>query len=448
MLGLVDLSRKLARGTLTSRRLVEDCFARIDAPEGQGANTYLTVYRDAALALADHVDKARANGWPVPRFAGIPLSIKDLFDVAGEVTRAGSRVLDNEPPATQDAVIVQRLRAAGFIVLGKVNMTEFAYSGLGINPHFGTPLAPFEREVGRIPGGSSSGGAVSVADEMAAGTIGTDTGGSCRIPAAFCGIVGFKPTSTRVSKDGVIPLSTSLDSVGPLASSVSCAAVLDAVLAGGAGEDVESFPEGGLRIGVLDNYVTDEVDDAVGAAFSAALTRLSQRATRVAPVTLGCLEELPDIYRQGGLAAAESFAWHRRFLATRKDLYDPWIRTRIESGELQMASDYIEVLHRRQAIQADVANRTDRYDVLVCPTVAIIPPELAPLADPNLSGRTNLMTLRNTAVGNFLDRPSITLPCHEPGTAPVGFMLMGRHGEDRRLLSIARGLEQIVGMGA
>src|SRR5436305_7181670 len=165
------------------------------------------------------------------RYAGIPVSIKDLFDIKGQVTRAGSRALDDSPPAEADAPVVARLRRAGFVVIGRTNMTEFAYSGIGINPHFGTPKGIWQRGAGHVPGGSSSGGAVSVADGMAHAALGTDTGGSCRIPAAWNGIVGFKPTQRRVPLDGAVPLSTTLDSIGPIARTVKCCAVLDAVLA-------------------------------------------------------------------------------------------------------------------------------------------------------------------------------------------------------------------------
>ena len=317
MQNLMDLKRRLDVGKMTSRALVEQCLAKIGDSAGEGQRSFLTVYADRARDEADLVDAARGKGLALPRYAGIPLSIKDLFDCAGEVTRAGSRVLDARPPAQADADIVVALRRAGFIVIGKTNMTEFAYSGLGLNSHFGTPLNPFEREVGRIPGGSSSGGAVSVADGMVPATIGTDTGGSCRIPAAFCGIVGFKPTSRRVSKKGVFPLSESLDSVGPLASSVSCCAVLDSVLSNGPGEDEDSYPATNLCLGVVEGYVDEKLDASVASAYAATLTRLSQKGVRLKPVAIPELAELPEINRNGGLVGAEAYASHRHLLETR-----------------------------------------------------------------------------------------------------------------------------------
>lgn len=447
MSNLVDMSRKLARGKVTSRELVDRCLSAIADSEGEGSRAFLTVYEERAKAEADHIDQARTKGLHVPSFAGIPISIKDLFDVAGEVTRAGSRVLDEEAAAAVDCVVVSRLRRAGFVLLGKTNMTEFAYSGLGMNTHFGTPLNPYDRPSGRIPGGSTSGGAVSVADGMAAATIGTDTGGSCRIPAAFCGIVGFKSTSARVPRQGAFPLSKTLDSIGPLANSVSCCAVLDSVLSGGEGVDEESFPEIGLRIGVLEGYVTEKLDDHVAASYQTALARLSSRGVTLKPITINELGELPHINRNGGLVGADAYAWHRTYLESRAEHYDPWVRARFEAGKAQSAADYIELIEQRARLIAVVRKKAHMFDALALPTVQITPPTIASLSDPELSNPINLLCLRNTAVGNFLDRPAISIPCHELGTAPVGFMLMADTGQDRRLLAIARGVEYAIRSG-
>src|SRR5216683_7204062 len=223
---IAKAAAELEAGT-KSRELIEQSLARIADKSGEGGRTFLKVHAEQALAAADFYNRLRASGAAPSRFAGIPVSFKDLFDIAGDVTTAGSRVLGEAAPATRDAPAVARLRAAGFIPVGRTNMTEFAFSGIGINPHYGTPLSPYDRKSARIPGGSSSGAAVSISDGMALGAIGTDTGGSCRIPAAFCGIVGFKPTAHRVPTAGAFPLSTSLDSIGPLAATVECCATLD-----------------------------------------------------------------------------------------------------------------------------------------------------------------------------------------------------------------------------
>src|SRR6059058_2566053 len=228
---LASLADDLENGRTSARKLVDECLARIADSSGEGARTFIHVDAEAAIEAAEAMDRLReVNAAPSP-YAGIPVSIKDLFDIKGQVTRAGSRALEDSAPAKTDAAVVARLRRAGFIVIGRTNMTEFAYSGIGINPHFGTPKSAWNRSVGHVPGGSSSGAAVSIADGMAYGALGTDTGGSCRIPAAYNGIVGYKPTQSRIPLDGGVPLSSSLDSFGPLARSVGCCAVLDAVLA-------------------------------------------------------------------------------------------------------------------------------------------------------------------------------------------------------------------------
>jgi aspartyl-tRNA(Asn)/glutamyl-tRNA(Gln) amidotransferase subunit A len=444
MQNITDLSRKLRSGRLTARALVEQALARIDKAEDPRERIFLSLYREAALVEAELVDRARAAGLTLPAHAGIPIATKDLFDIAGEVTRAGSRVLDDQPPAKVDAPAMTRLRRAGFIIIGKATMTEFAYSGLGVNAHFGTPRNPRDTAVARIPGGSSSGAGVAVAADLVPAAIGTDTGGSCRVPAAFCGIVGFKPTSTRVPRAGVVPLSTSLDCIGPLATSVSCCAVLDSILSTGEAADVESMPEGGLRIAVLEGYPTERMDDAVGAARDAALTRLSGRGVRLSRVEIPELAELPTVNAKGGLVGAEAYAWHRPHLARAPELYDAWVRARFAAGKSQSAADYIDVLNHRARIRAAVATRTEAFDAILLPTVQILPPTIAELDDSDHSNATNLLCLRNTAIGNFLDLPSISIPCQSQGSLPVGLMLMGRTGEDRRLLSIARGLEHLI----
>src|SRR5215475_5871155 len=231
-----------------SRDLIEQCLARIEDRAGEGSRVYLKVHAEASRAAADYYDHLRARGAAPSPFAGIPVSIKDLFDIAGDVTTAGSTALRDAAPATRDAPSVARLRAMGFIPIGRSNMTEFAFSGLGINPHYGTPANLYDRKAARIPGGSSSGAAVSVTDGMAFCGLGTDTGGSCRIPAALCGIVGFKPTARRVPTQGAFPLSTSLDSIGPLAATVECCAVVDAVLAGEGALALPKFPLENVRL--------------------------------------------------------------------------------------------------------------------------------------------------------------------------------------------------------
>src|SRR5947209_2975274 len=278
---LASLADDLEVGRTTARALVEACLAKIADSDGEGVRAFIHVDKAAAVAAAEAMDGLRKANAAPSRFAGIPISVKDLFDIRGQVTRAGSRALEDSPPAETDAPAVARLRAAGFVVIGRTNMTEFAYSGIGINPHYGTPKSTWQRGIGHVPGGSSSGGAVAVADGMAHGALGTDTGGSCRIPAAWNGIVGFKPTQRRVPLDGAVPLSSTLDSIGPLARSVACCATMDAVLAGGSFEALQPRPVRGMRLAVPTTLVLDEADDAVVQAFERALQSLSRAGATI-----------------------------------------------------------------------------------------------------------------------------------------------------------------------
>ena len=326
-------------------------------------------------------------------------------------------------------------------------MTEFAYGAFGANPHYGTPLSPWDRERGRVPGGSTSGGAVGVADGMAPATLGTDTGGSCRIPAAFCGIVGFKPTQRRVSLKGVFPLAPSLDSVGPLAMTVSCCAALDSVLSGGSGEDEPPAALDRLSIGVIEGYVDERLDPPVAAAFAAALTRLARAGAKLTPIGLPELAELPSINRSGSIVDFEAYAGHRERLEAHATLYDPWVSGRLETGKRMGPADHAELLSHRARIRKAIDARTTGFDALVLPTVAIAPPTLIDLGDVAASRAIHALIIRNTAIANFLDRPAISVPCHAPGDAPAGFMLMGETGLDRRLLAAARGAENAVRAG-
>jgi aspartyl-tRNA(Asn)/glutamyl-tRNA(Gln) amidotransferase subunit A len=431
-------------GGAKSRNLIEECLVRIGNKAGEGQRAFLKVHAEAALATADFHDRMRANGTRVSRFAGIPISIKDLFDIAGDITTAGTIVLRDAAPAATDATAIARLRAAGFIPIGRTNMTEFAFSGIGINPHYGTPLSPYDRKTGRIPGGSSSGAAVSVADGMALGALGTDTGGSCRIPAAFCGIVGFKPTGARVPTKGAFPLSTTLDSVGPLAATVECCAILDAVLTGEPFEDLVPFPLDGLRMAVPQTVVLDDMEPKVASAFDSALSALRKAGAHISDIALREFAELREINAKGGFAAAQSYAIHRSLIARSEPLYDPKVLVRILRGREQDAADYIDLVKARADFIARVSAITAPYDALIMPTVPVIPPPVADLKEDNAYRRMNVLVLRNPSIVNFLDGCSISLPCHRAGDTPVGLMLFGQHNADRRLLSIAAAIEKVV----
>jgi len=439
-----DIAARLATGTLTARDHVESCLAATDSEEG--ARAFITVNADSARAAADHIDRARNTGATLPPFAGVTLSVKDLFDIAGEVTRAGSRVLDDAAPADRDATVVARLRAAGFIIIGRANMTEFAYSGLGMNPHYGNPRSPYGRGDGdgRIAGGSSSGSAVSIADGMAAATIGTDTGGSTRVPAAFCGIVGMKPTMRRMPSAGVYPLSTSFDAAGPMAASAECCAILDDLMTGGDGRAETAFPVAGLRFGLPRGYLFDDLDPQVAAGFDAALDRLSAAGAQISDIRLDILEELRPANRPKSIVSAEAHEIHREMMAMRRDMYDPYVAVRLAAGGDISAADFIAMGREREVTSAAVQAITRPFDALLLPTSPAIPMPIDGLQGVEALMKASARALRNTALANYLDRPAISLPCHAPGSAPVGLSLMGSRGHDRRLLAIAAGIEDVV----
>jgi len=438
---LMTLAADLTAGRMTSRELVEAALARITDPTGEGKRTFVKVYDDRARTAADAQDKLRAAGYTASPLAGLPVSIKDLFDVAGEVTLAGSRALEDAPPAKTDAPIVARLKRAGAVIIGRTNMTEFAFSGVGINPHYGTPGNPYDRSL--IPGGSSAGAPISVADGMAAVAIGTDTGGSVRIPAALCGLVGFKPTQYRVPRDGATPLSSTLDSVGPIGVSVACCALTDAIMAGEPQPIPVAIPLDGLRLGIPQTVVLDDLEAPVASAFERAVATLSRAGARITELPLAMLGDYARINIKGGLPVAEAFGWHEQLLERRGRDYDPRIRTRIARGREMTAAEYIRILEAR----ADFIRRfdavTDVFDALVMPTVAMTAPPIAAFARDEDYARLNLKLLRNTAIVNFLDRCALSLPIEPPG-APVGLMVVGRHGDDRRLLAIGIGIEEML----
>jgi aspartyl-tRNA(Asn)/glutamyl-tRNA(Gln) amidotransferase subunit A len=438
---LAALADDLAAGRTTARKLVEECIARIADPAGEGQRTFIHVDKDAALEAADAMDRLRKAHAAPTRFAGIPVSIKDLFDIRGQVTRAGSRVLDDSAPAEKDATVVERLRRAGFVVIGRTNMTEFAYSGIGINPHYGTPKSAWQRSVGHVPGGSSSGAAVSIADRMAYGALGTDTGGSCRIPAAYNGIVGYKPTQRRVPLDGGVPLSFSLDSFGPLANSVQCCATLDAVLADEPLPAIQRRPIKGMRLAVPTTVALDDLDDAVAATFERSLATLSRAGALIEHIEVPEFLDVGLMNAKGGFAAAESYAWHRYLLTSKGDDYDPRVSSRILRGEGISAAEYIDLLHARRSLIGRIALRLAPYDALLLPTTANTPPRISDLADDKAFTVANLRSLRNCTLINMIDGCAISLPAHREGEVPVGLMLASTGGSDRPIFELAAGME-------
>nr|WP_315834060.1 amidase [Bradyrhizobium prioritasuperba] len=438
---LNDLSQALADGKITSRTLAEACLERIQDKDGEGSRTFLQVDADKVRQTADAMDKLRAANAAPSRFAGIPISVKDLFDVQGDVTRAGSRALADSPSAARDATVIARVRQAGFVIIGRTNMTEFAYSGLGINPHYGTPANPWQRATPRVPGGSSSGAAISVSDGMAHAALGTDTGGSCRIPAAFAGIVGYKPTARLIPQDGIVPLAPSLDAAGPLARSVGCCASVHALLSGQPEIELSRLDLSGLRFAIPQTFALDDLDKPVARAFEAAIDRLSRAGARIVNVPFESFRRIPPMNAKGGFAAMESYAWHRALIDKKRAVYDPRVVNRIVKGADGTAVDYLELLAARKALIAAADAELAPFDALLMPTVAIVPPRIADLAGDEAYSRANILSLRNTSLINATDGCAISLPIHEPDDAPVGLMLAGRGGDDQRLLALAAAVE-------
>ena len=438
---LAALADDLEAGRTSARQLVEDCLARIADPAGEGQRTFIRVDREAALEAADAMDRLRKAKAAPSRFAGIPVSIKDLFDIRGQVTRAGSRALEDSAPAERDAPAVARLRRAGMIVIGRTNMTEFAYSGIGINPHYGTPKGAWRRDVGHVPGGSSSGAAVSIVDRMAYGALGTDTGGSCRIPAAYNGIVGYKPTQRRIPLDGGVPLSFTLDSFGPLANSVQCCATLDAMLAEEPIVPLRPRPIRGMHLAVPTTVALDELDDAVAKTFERALETLSRAGAQIERIEVPEFLDVGIMNTKGGFAASESYAWHRYLITSKGDMYDPRVAVRILRGESMSAADYIDLVNARRSLIARAAARLAPYDALVMPTTANTPPRIADLDDDKAFAVANLRSLRNCTLINMIDGCAISIPGHRDGEVPVGLMLASSGGSDRRIFELAAGME-------
>jgi len=444
---LHQLSEELRNDHSSSLELTELALQRAAAVDGEGARVFTRLYADTARAAASASDTLRSAGLVRSPIDGLPVSIKDLFDVAGDTTLAGSVALRGYPVATKSAVVVKRLIAAGAVIVGRTNMTEFAYSGLGINPHYGTPRNPWQRDIGggRIPGGSSSGAAISVTDGMAVAGVGSDTGGSIRIPAAFCGITGFKPTARRVPMQGVLPLSEHLDSIGAMAPTVLCCAMMDAVLAGEDFVAPVAHALRGLRLLYPTNVVRDGMDDHVAASMQAAIAKLTAAGAIIIEQAVPAFSELAAINAKGGFTAAEAWTWHRQLIAERKEHYDQRVVSRILRGKDISAADLLDVIHSRRRWIAEVERQLAGVDALLMPTVPIVAPKIADLqASDDAYYAANGLILRNPTLINFLDGCAVSLPCHATGTAPVGLSLAAAGGNDHRLLSMALAVETLL----
>ena len=404
----------------------------------------MKIYADSARADADHADRLRKAGIVRSAVDGLPVSVKDLFDVGGDVTRAGSKLLADAPPAPADAPAVAQLRAAGAVIVGRTNMVEFAFGAVGTNPHYGTPKNPWDRKTGRVPGGSSSGAAVSVADGMNVMGLGTDTRGSIRQPAALCGIAGFKPTARRVSRQGAFPLSHTLDSVGPLANTVACCAAYDAVLAGESDAELKELPARGLRLLLPRSSAIEDLDPAVAKAFESSLAALSRAGAVIEERKVPAFDRQAEYFRNGGFAAAEAYAIHKRW-AARSGEYDPRVAKRVILGKDIAAWEHVELGLMRESYMREIGTLMAPFDAFLIPTAPCIAPTIAESsASDEAYFRWNARILRNTGLANFLDGCAATLPCHAQGDAPVGLMVCGVAMSDRHVLAAARAVEGVL----
>jgi aspartyl-tRNA(Asn)/glutamyl-tRNA(Gln) amidotransferase subunit A len=431
------MSRKSARERL------EHALARIDDPAGEGARACLTVYRDTARKAADAADSRQRIGASLGPLDGAIFTVKDLFDVAGEVTRAGSKAIAAEgKPAPYDAPVVARLRAAGAVIIAKTNMVEFAFSGVGLNPHFGTPGNPADRT--RVPGGSTSGGAVAVGDGMCEIALGSDTGGSTRIPAALCGIVGWKPSKQRVTTEGAFPISKTFDSIGPLARTVEDCANTDAVIAGETPRPISMINLSGLHLGIAEGLPLRSLDDTVSARWREALDRLANGGVALSHESLPLLDDMARINAKGGIVPAEGVAAHRDLVDRRSAEIDPHIHMRFERGRKISAGDYAWMLRERALLTRTMDDRLGNLDALMMPTTPIVAPTIAEMQVAETFSRKNALLLSNTSIANFFDLCSISLPLPRRGALPVGLMLMARNGSDTKLFSVAAVLERML----
>lgn len=449
---LSHLRAALESGTLSSRDLVETALSRIAEDGGNGGAAFSLVDAAGARQQADAQDALRRAGTSLSPIAGLPISVKDLFDVKGQTTRAGSRVLADAPVAAADALAIARLRQAGAVLIGRTTMSEFAFSGLGLNPQDGTPATPWRRGERRVTGGSSSGAAASVAYGMAAAGLGSDTGGSLRIPAAFCGLTGFKPTAGRIPTTGAYPLSPTLDVVGAIAPTVACCVTIDRVLAGrnsdaNANEHADNVPRGslrGARLAVLRTLVMSDIEPEVARTYEAALARLSAAGAILTDISFAPLEELPSINRFG-FSPIEAFAAHRGRLEHQAALYDRRVLARIQRGAGASAADYLDLIGARAAMIETAQANFSGFDAFLMPTVPIAPPSIAALeADDNLFAATNALVLRNPSIVNFLDGCAVSLPCHRQDAVPVGLSVAGLRGQDNVVLAMAADIEAVL----
>ena len=445
---LTAARRRIVEGRASAAALVEDSIAAAEAP--RSARAFITTTFDSARQAAAATDRAVAAGADPGPLAGLAVSIKDLFDVAGEVSAAASTILADAPAAAADAPATARLRRAGAAFIGRTNMSEFAFSAVGINPHHGTPVNAATLPVDptpRAPGGSTSGGATTVASGAAWAALGSDTGGSIRIPAALQGVVGFKGTARLVPIDGAVPLSTTLDTVSAITRSVRDAIVLHEILAERR-VVTSARPLRERRFVVAKNLILDRLDTTVARAFARSLAALSAAGARIDEIELPPLDRIAALNAAGGFPAAESWSFHRRWLAEREAEYDPRVALRIKRGQAMSAADYVDLVAARRAWIASMESALAGCDAVLSPTVPIVAPPLAPLVDDDDAFfATNGLLLRNPSIVNFLDGCALSVPCHDEGELPVGLMVWSTACRDDAVLDAGLAIEAALAGG-
>lgn len=446
---IAQLSVLLQSGALDPVELAEETLAGIAAHPDKAIFTSVTAAR--ARAEAEAARKRLRDGRSRGVLDGIPVAWKDLFDIEGLPTTAGSRVLKADVAATKDAAVVRELAGAGMVSVGRVNMSEFAFSGLGINPHYGTPRNPASPAgEHRIPGGSSSGSGVAVAAGLVPVSIGTDTGGSVRIPAAFNGVVGYKATRGRYSMEGVFPLAKSLDSLGPLCRTVQDAVWIDAAMRGlPAADPMHHASPTDLSFVVPETVMFDGAEPEIVAAFDGAVERLARAGARIRRAVFPEFTAIFELMaRHGALVTAEAYILHRaRLTGPAAAHMDPRVVKRALLGEKISLSDYLETLAARDRLIAAFEQRLGPGNLLLSPTLPHVAPPAQPLLeDEDLFFQMNAKTLRNTLIGNFLDGCGVSLPCGTgAGGMPAGLLISGPRGGDHGLLATAAVVESLLG---
>lgn len=439
------LAAKLTAGDISCEQLITERLELAHKTD----SVFIALDDKTLLAQAREVDQQRAAGTAKP-LAGVPISLKDLFNVKGQKTLAGSVVLaDKAPVETEDAEVVASLREAGMLCFGRTNMSEFAFSGMGLNDHFPPLYSVWDQYGLRIAGGSSSGSAVSVALGIVPGTLGSDTTGSCRIPAAFNGIVGMKPSHGRLSLTGVYPLSHSCDAPGPLAVDVDSCFLLDQLMQG---KTFDVLPELApaniqkLRLLMPKSLVIEALDPEVEVAFKRAVEQLEASGAEIIRAPLPALDQCIDMFMNRNTVIYEAWELHRELIGSHGDEFGAYVRSRIESGrsvtEEEQAARYAEKAALIEQVRQELAEL--EVDAMIYPTVPCIPPLVKDTQDPEKLGPINLRCLRNTSTVNYFDGCAISLPCHAEGEAPVGLMVSSVHGDDERLLAIAAAIEETI----